>query len=100
MAASIAGITLSLFVSVTANVGDDPNIYQEQVWVSPLVSDVKSCAHMARSLNESFAVLQALGKNDDWVKKEASCDAYPTDDDDDDDNGGATALAHHTKFTF
>lgn len=89
MAASIAGITLSLSVSVTGAVGDDPNIYQEQVWVSPLVSEVKSCADMARSLNESFAVLQALGKNDDWIKKEATCDVYPTegDDDSDDDSG-------------
>lgn len=71
----------SLVIAVTASVGSDPNFYQPQNWKGPTMSEMETCAHMARDLNAGFEYLVSQGLNTDWQTKYASCELVAIDDD-------------------
>ena len=76
----LANVGIALMVSVTANVGDDPNLYQEHTWEAPTAQEVQHCASMAQSLNAGFDYLIAHGMNKDWQIKTASCEVFLLDE--------------------
>lgn len=77
---SLSSIGLALMVSVTAQVGSDPNLYQEQTWEAPTHDEINNCAAMAQSLNVGFDYLIAQGLNRDWQIKTATCEVYLLDE--------------------
>lgn len=77
---SLSSIGLALMVSVTAQVGSDPNLYQEQSWEAPTHDEINNCAAMAQSLNVGFDYLIAQGLNKDWQIKTATCEVYLLDE--------------------
>lgn len=75
--ADLIQIGMALMVSVTANVGSDPNLYQTATWEGPTMVEVGHCAQMAKDLNEQFDYLIAKGLNHDWQIKTATCEVFP-----------------------
>lgn len=73
-------LAAALVIAVTVSLGDGTNFYQPQNWQGPTMSDLETCASMARDLNDGFDYLIREGKNTDWQSKAASCEVYMVDD--------------------
>lgn len=64
----------SLVLAVVANVGDDPNYYGVESWKGATMTDMETCATMARDLNDGFDAILKHGLPRDWHTKYASCE--------------------------
>lgn len=78
--AGLIQIGMALMVSVTAEVGSDPNLYQTETWEGPTMVEVGHCAQMAKDLNELYDYLVAKGLNRDWQTRTATCEVFPVDE--------------------
>lgn len=80
----LGSVGLALMVSVTAHLGADPNLYQEQTWEAPTAQEVIDCAGMAKSLNLAFDYTIAKGLNNNFQMKTATCEVFLLDEPADD----------------